>query len=150
MKTKITPITQANMMAGLSSRSFGRGKAIYTTPKTTSRVIPQAWITSIKKAPSIQPSVPKIATSSITTRAISAPVAPTALGRTSNIVSAAPLGGGAIPTPSPGVGGGLSGSISNLGSSITNTIKEYIPLAIKIILAIIVIKILLWLLKGRR
>jgi len=107
-------------------------------------------ITITKKAPSVQPSVPRIPITTITTRAISAPMAPTALGRTSSIISAAPLGGGAIPTPSPGVGGGLDGSISGIGSNIIGTVKQYIPLAIKVVLAIIVIKILLWLLKGRR
>jgi hypothetical protein len=150
-----------------------------------------------KRPPSVQPSVPTIATSSTTLRALSAPIAPTAIGRQGSIMktlplsssysktlqllpassgiaqlmqasvkrapsahptmpagasgftpipsaSAASLGGGAFATaPSPG---GLGG----IGDSITNTVKSYIPLAIKIVLAVVAIKILLWLIRGRR
>jgi hypothetical protein len=46
--------------------------------------------------------------------------------------------------------GGIGESVSSFGSGIVNTVKEYIPLAIKVILAVIVIKIVLWLLRGRR
>ena len=103
----------------------------------------------IKKAPSVQPTAPRTWMTPITTRVISAPMAPTALGRTSKI-SAAALGGGAIAPVSPGVSGGFGESISNLGGSITDTIKQFIPIAIKILLAVIVIKIFLWLLRGRK
>jgi hypothetical protein len=60
-------------------------------------------------------------------------------------------GGGAGAGAGADLGlGGIGDSISSLGSGIVDTIKEYIPLAIKVILAIIVIKIVLWLLRGRR
>jgi hypothetical protein len=45
---------------------------------------------------------------------------------------------------------GISSSITSAGSGIVNTLGSYIPLAIKIILAVIVLKIVLWLIKGRR
>jgi hypothetical protein len=118
-----------------------------------------------KRLSSVQPSVPKIATSSITTRRLNAPVAPTAIGRLGSVLttepltlstpkssgftpipsaSAAPLGGGAFATTSSP--GGLGG----IGGSIESAIKSYAPLAIKIVLAVIVFKIVLWLIKGRR
>jgi len=103
-----------------------------------------------KRAPSVQPTAPRTWITPITSRAISAPVAPTALGRTSSIISAAPLGGGGIPTSSPGVGGGLSSTISDVGTGISDIIQKYIPIAIKVVLAIIAIKVLWWLLRGRR
>jgi len=132
--TQSTPVSKTRIVLSQSGQTPYRGSSIL----------------SMVKSPSVQPTAPRTWTTPITTRAISAPVAPTALGRTSSIISAAPLGGGAIPTPSPGVGGGLSGSISNLGSSISDTIQKYMPIAIKVVLAIIAIKVLWWLLRGRR
>ena len=148
---------------------------------------PQGFI--YKRIPSVQPSIPKIATSSTTLRALSAPIAPTAIGREGSVkqtnpltssyvrdmmsrpqgsiyrgipsaqpimpagasgftpipsASAAPLGGGAIATaPSPGGFGGIA-------DSIVSTTKSYIPLAIKIVLAVIVFKIVLWLIRGKK
>jgi hypothetical protein len=151
---------------------------------------------SVRRVPSVQPSVPKIAASSTTLRTLSAPVAPTAIGRLSSVTRAnpllssyaktfkllpessqmaqlirasvkrapsahpttpagssgftpipsalaAPLGGGGFATPS-------SGGLGGIGSSIVDTAKSYIPLAIKIVLAVIVFKIVLWLIRGRR
>jgi hypothetical protein len=79
---------------------------------------------SVKRAPSAHPTTPAGA-SGFT------PI-PSAL--------AAPLGGGAFATTSSP--GGLGG--------IVDTVKSYVPLAIKIVLAVIVIKIVLWLVRGRR
>jgi hypothetical protein len=147
----------------------------------------------VKRPPSVQPSLPKIATSSTTLRTLSAPIAPTAIGRQGSIKKtiplnttfkllpgssglaqlmqasvkrapsvhptmpagtsgftpipsalAAPLGGGAFATTSSP--GGLSGIADSIGS----TIKTYIPFAIKIVLAVIVLKIVWWLIKGRK
>jgi hypothetical protein len=53
----------------------------------------------------------------------------------------------------PGAGLDLSGATGGIGSSIggiTDTIKGLIPTALTILLAIIVIKIVLWLIRGRR
>lgn len=46
--------------------------------------------------------------------------------------------------------GGIGTSISSLGSGIMGTVTGLIPIAIKVVVAVIVIKIVLWLLKGRR
>jgi hypothetical protein len=76
-------------------------------------------------------------------------------------------GGGAATLPSAGGGmgtaalpsaggegtlslGSIGTGVSDIGSGIMNTIKEYIPLAIKIILAFIIIKIVLWLILRRK
>ena len=130
-----TPISKTQIVLSQRGRTPYRGSSILPT---------------LKRGPSIQPTAPRTFITPITTRAISAPVAPTALGRTSSIISAAPLGGGAIPTPSPGVGEGLSSTISNVGTGISDTIQKYMPIAIKVVIAIIAIKVLWWLLKGRR
>ena len=169
-----------------------RSKSLTLTPKGSNvNLLIQS---AIRRAPSIQPSVPKIATSSVTQRSLSAPVAPTAIGRLGSVArtdplqssymqtllppgsrtgqiiqssvrrssasggftpipsaSAAPLGGGAVAAaPSSGALGGITGSLTGLGSSITSTVKSYIPIATKIVLAIIAIKMLLWLMRGRR
>ena len=102
---------------------------------------------AMRRAPSVQPREPRTAITPITTRAISAPVAPTALGRT---FAATSRGGAVTPAASLGVGSGFGGSISNLGDSVTDTIKQFIPITIKAILVVIAIKVLWWLLKGRR
>jgi hypothetical protein len=69
-------------------------------------------------------------------------------GETGGMGTAAPAAGAAAAAD---LGlGGIGESISSFGSGIVDTIKEYIPLAIKVILAVIVIKIVLWLLRGRR
>jgi hypothetical protein len=46
--------------------------------------------------------------------------------------------------------GGIGGDISNIGSGIMDTAKSYAPLAIKIVLAVIGIKILMSILGGRK
>jgi hypothetical protein len=53
------------------------------------------------------------------------------------------LGGGALATSSPG---GLSG----ITDSIVSTTKSYAPLAVKVVLAVVAIKVVLWLIRGRR
>ena len=45
--------------------------------------------------------------------------------------------------------GGIGGSIGNVGMGISDTITEYLPLAIKVGIGLIVVKIALSLLKGR-
>lgn len=147
---------------------------------------------SIRRVPSVQPSVPKIATSSTTTRTLSAPIAPTAIGRLSSVTKANPLNSsyartfkllpetsptaqlirasvkraptahhttpagasGFTPIPSAlaaPLGGGAFATTSPLGGlGIIDTVKSYIPLAVKIVLAVIAFKILLWLIRGRR
>jgi hypothetical protein len=65
------------------------------------------------------------------------------------------MGAAAAVAPASGAAadlglGGIGESVSSFGSGIVNTVKEYIPLAIKVVLAVIVIKIVLWLLRGRR
>jgi hypothetical protein len=63
------------------------------------------------------------------------------------IVAAA--GGGGL-TVAEGLGiGGIGSSITNAGTGIINTVKEYIPLAIKIGAAVIGIKMLLWLVRKK-
>jgi hypothetical protein len=66
-------------------------------------------------------------------------------------------GGSALARGGPSVGtipgGGLAGigeSLTSTGAGITNMVKQYIPLATKVILAVIVIKIVLWLVIGRK
>lgn len=59
------------------------------------------------------------------------------------------LGGGALGGLGTGIGG-IGGDISNIGSGIMDTAKSYAPLAIKIVLAIIGIKILMSILGGRK
>jgi hypothetical protein len=90
--------------------------------------------TSVKRAPSAHPTTPAGA-SGFT------PI-PSA--------SAAPLGGGALATPSPGGLGGIGGDISNIGSGIMDTAKSYAPLAVKVVLAVVAIKIVFWLIRRRR
>ena len=63
--------------------------------------------------------------------------------------------GGGLPAPSAGggLGLGLSGigsSISSYGGNLLNQVKTLVPLALKIIAAVIIVKIILWLVKGRR
>lgn len=61
------------------------------------------------------------------------------------------IGAAAAPTAlGPATLSGVSSSITSAGTGIINTLGSLIPLAIKIILAVIVIKIVLWLIKGRK
>jgi hypothetical protein len=65
------------------------------------------------------------------------------------------MGAAAAAAPASGAAadlglGGIGESMSDIGNSIADTVKEYLPLAIKVILAVIIIKIVLWLLRGRR
>lgn len=64
-------------------------------------------------------------------------------------ISGSSGGGGAM---SGGTGGGsaLDTTISELGGGITNTITSYLPLAIKVVVAIVVVKIALSLIGGRK
>lgn len=59
------------------------------------------------------------------------------------------LGAGALGGLGGGIGG-IGGDISNIGSGIMDTAKSYAPLAIKIVLAVIGIKILMSILGGRK
>lgn len=89
-------------------------------------------------------------------------IIPAILGSPSTPISTASMGGGAIaqaPAPASGLGGGLGeigtqlgGGLTNIGSSISKTATDYLPLAIKVVIAVIVIKIVLWLVRagGRR
>jgi hypothetical protein len=59
--------------------------------------------------------------------------------------------GAATPTAlGPATLTGLGSSVSKIGVGASNTLATFIPLAIKVILAVIVIKIILWLIKRRR
>jgi hypothetical protein len=87
-------------------------------------------------------------------------VIPAILGGPTTPISTATIGGGAIAqAPASGLGGGLGeissqlgGGITNIGSSISKTATDYLPLAVKVVIAVIVIKIVLWLVRigGRR
>jgi hypothetical protein len=58
---------------------------------------------------------------------------------------------GAAPTAlGPSMLTNFSSSVGKAGTGIMNTLGSLIPLAIKVVLAVIVIKIVLWLVKGRR
>lgn len=46
--------------------------------------------------------------------------------------------------------GGIGGDISSTAGGIINQFKSFIPTAVKIIAAVVVLKIVLWLIKGRR
>jgi len=61
-------------------------------------------------------------------------------------------GGPAVGTiPGGGLGlGSIGASLTSTGTGIVNIVKQYIPLATKVVLAVIVIKIVLWLVRGRR
>jgi hypothetical protein len=59
--------------------------------------------------------------------------------------------GAATPTAlGPATLTGLGSSISKMGVGASNTLATFVPLAIKVILAVIVIKIVLWLIRGRK
>ena len=143
--TSVSSISYSPEQMQTTSQQLARGTPItQTSIKISQRGrTPYQGIT----APSIQPTAPRIWTTPITTRAISAPVSPTALGRTPSIMSAATLGGGAVAPASSSDGGGL---ISNIGSGISDIIQKYMPIAIKVVIAIVAIKVLWWLLRGRR
>jgi len=67
-----------------------------------------------------------------------------------NIMPAASAGGG-LSVAAGGLGlGGIGESITSTGTGIVNMVKQYIPLAVKVILAVIVIKIVLWLIRGKK
>lgn len=60
-------------------------------------------------------------------------------------------GGGLTAAPIGGLGlGSIGSSITGAGTGVMNTITEYLPLAIKVVVAVIVIKIVLGLMGGRR
>jgi hypothetical protein len=64
-------------------------------------------------------------------------------------LGAGTTGAGALGGLGGGIGG-IGGDISNIGSGIMDTAKSYAPLAIKIVLAVIAIKILMSILRGRK
>jgi hypothetical protein len=64
-------------------------------------------------------------------------------------LGAGTTGAGALGGLGGGIGG-IGGDISNIGSGIMDTAKSYAPLAIKIVLAVIGIKILMSILGGRK
>lgn len=67
------------------------------------------------------------------------------------ITPAAAFTGGIAPTAlGPSLLTNMGSSVSKAGVNISNTFGTIIPLAIKIIIAVIVIKIVLWLIKRRR
>ena len=73
-------------------------------------------------------------------------------GMTARIPSVS-LGGGAISTkvPSPGLGlGNITTGIEGTVNNIVDTTKSLIPLATKIIIGLVVLKIGFWLIRGRR
>jgi hypothetical protein len=76
-----------------------------------------------------------------------------ALARGGPAVGAVP--GGGLGTVAAAGGGGLStalglGDVGDTMGGIMDTIKGLIPIAIKIIIAVIVVKIVLWLIRGRK
>lgn len=80
-------------------------------------------------------------------------VLPTSTLATEGVFGGVNGGMGAVAPPtisaSPLSIGGIGSSITSAGTGIIDMIKQYIPLAIKVILAVIVIKIVLWLVKRR-
>jgi hypothetical protein len=73
----------------------------------------------------------------------------TALARGGPAVGSVPAGGlslgdGGLPL------GGVTTSLGGIGKSITDTGMQLLPLAIKVVIAVIVIKIVLWLIRGRK
>jgi hypothetical protein len=65
------------------------------------------------------------------------------------------LPGGGVPVAAGGgAGGGLStaltGGLGGISSGIMGTVTQYLPLAIKVILAVIVVKIVLWVVRGKK
>lgn len=61
-------------------------------------------------------------------------------------------GGPAVGAP-PGAGLNLSGvgsSITSAGTSALNVVTQYIPLATKVVLAVIAVKVVLWLVRGKK
>lgn len=81
-------------------------------------------------------------------------IIPAILGTPSIPATTASMGGGAIaqaPAPTSGLGEvttQLGGGLTNIGSSISKTATDYLPLAIKVVIGVIVIKIALWLVRG--
>jgi hypothetical protein len=80
----------------------------------------------------------------------SAPISPASMGEGVSVVAPAPasgLGGGLGE-----IGGQLGGGLTNIGSSISKTATDYLPLAVKVVIVVIVVKIVLWLVRigGRR
>lgn len=70
----------------------------------------------------------------------------TALARGGPAVGVAPGGGLDLGV----AGSGIGSSISSVGSGIMNTVTQYLPLAVKIGAALIGIKIVLWLVRGKK
>jgi len=69
---------------------------------------------------------------------------------TGSVFGGASGGAGAAATPlEPAMLSGISSSFNKASVDIMNTFGTLLPLAIKVILAIIVIKIVLWLIKRR-
>jgi hypothetical protein len=46
--------------------------------------------------------------------------------------------------------GEMLGNVKAFGSDITNQVKTFIPTAVMIIAAVVILKIVLWLIRGRR
>lgn len=59
------------------------------------------------------------------------------------------LTGGVTSTLSTALGG-IGGDISSTFGGITDQVKSFIPIAVKIIGVVLILKIVLWLVKGRR
>jgi hypothetical protein len=62
---------------------------------------------------------------------------------------------GGLPLTPSGMGGDLGigemlGNVKAFGSNITNHVKTFIPTAVMIIAAVVILKIVLWLMRGRR
>lgn len=78
-------------------------------------------------------------------------ILPTSTLSTQSVFGGAQGGLGAATSPlGPATLTNFSSSVGKAGTSIMNTLATLIPLAIKVILAVIVIKIVLWLIKRRR
>lgn len=131
--------------AGLPTGAYlapGTGGAAYGTATRVGGVIPD-FIPRV---------IPALTAQSIASRTIGTTASRTAGTGIAGGGTALARGGPSVGTV-PGGGLDLSGigsGISSAGSSMMNMVKQYLPLAVKVVLAVLVIKIVLWLIKGRR
>lgn len=130
--------------AGLPEGAFlapGTGGAAYGTAIRVGGAIPALTVRSIP---------------TLTAQSIASRTTGTTASRAAGIGIAG--GGTALARGGPSVGtvpgggldlSGVGSSISSAGSSMMNMVRQYLPLAVKVVLAVIVIKIILWLVRGR-
>lgn len=144
-KPEIAPLT----------RSFGGGvipqrPTISIAPRPTIAIPSRPTLTQPRPMPTPRPTLTP------TTRRLTRPSGAIIGGLTPTVRAAMPpradISPGALPTGGMfgGLFGGIESELRSTGSGIINTVKGLIPTATKIVAAIVILKMVFWLLKRRR